>query len=168
MLGTYDGSYSSSAGSTLIISYVYLSIYDNIHRTEENFMYTAGLRPIIKLKLKDAEKIEPSECKKCEKTINIYNKLIIKEQQLKNEEYNRRFNGNAEKDYTSSTENNNYYNNNSYVNNTKNVTCKSNNCCNKDTTLLKIIVIIGIVVCILISILIVNSSLILRSINKNK
>ena len=167
MLGTYDGSYSSSAGSTLIISYVYLSIYDNIYRTEENFMYTAGLRPIIKLKLKDAEKIEPSECKKCEKTINIYNKLIIKEQQQKNEAYNKRFNGNAENEYTSSNENNNYYNN-SYVNNTKNVTCKSNNCCNKDTTLLKIIVIIGIVGCILISILIVNSSLILKSINKNK
>ena len=167
MLGTYDGSYGSSTGYTLKINYIYLSIYDNIHRTEENFMYTAGLRPIIKLKLKDAEKIEPSECKKCEKTINIYNKLIIKEQQLKNEAYNKRFNGNAENEYTSSNENNNYYNN-SYVNNTKNVTCKSNNCCNKDTTLLKIIVIIGIVGCILISILIVNSSLILRSINKNK
>ena len=64
MLGTYDGSYSSSAGSTLKINYIHLSIYDNIHRTEENFMYTAGLRPIIKLKLKDAEKTDPSECKK--------------------------------------------------------------------------------------------------------
>ena len=91
----------------------------------------------------------------------------LAEQQQKNEAYNKRFNGNAENEYTSSNENNNYYNN-SYVNNTKNVTCKSNNCCNKDTTLLKIIVIIGIVGCILISILIVNSSLILRSINKNK
>ena len=165
MIGTYYNGFSASIGSQLKVSYIKLYIQDK--EKEEEFMYTAGLRPIIKLKLTEAEKINPSDCKKCEKTINIYNKLIVKDQQLKNEEYNKRFYGNAEKDYTSSNDNNNYYyNNNSYVNNTKNVTCKSDGCCKDNWILLTVIIVIGIIICILVSVLTINSTLILKNMKK--
>lgn len=178
MIGIYDNTMSSTASEEKNSSnYRYITLYkyqrenddgNLIKEGESNYIYTAGLRPVITIKLDSAEKCDKACIKKCEKTINIYNKSIMNEQKNKNEEYNKIFNGNAESEFTNSPGDNIYYGNNSTNNtNITNNNCKDGNCCNKNNDLLKILIVIGIVSCVFIFILIINSSLILRKINKD-
>ena len=168
-VGIYDNGLVSSGGNSSYGNgdFKYISLYKYQKSGElygklytsssDEYRYTAGLRPIITVRLDSVEKVDEDELKKVEKTEQVYNNTILKEQNTKNKEYNDLFNGNSEKEYTSSTDSNN-----SQVS-----TSLGERCCT-DNGLLKILVIISCIICILVAIQTVNSSFILKYIMKDK
>jgi len=94
---------------------------DGYYTNEINSLsYTAGLRPVIKLKLDSVEKMNDKEAKEVEKSTTIQEKKYIQEQEAKNKNYK----GPKTVDDTSSkgTKKDNNINNNSNKN--KNITDK--------------------------------------------
>ena len=76
--------------------------------------YTAGLRPVITLKLDDVEKLPDKEAKKIEESTEKQEKIYIKEQETKNKDYKK---PSGIDDTTSSIGDNNYNKPNSSNNN---------------------------------------------------
>ena len=90
--------YSEMNGDKEVIDY-----YSDLYRNME-YNYTAGLRPVITLKLDSVEKLPEEEAKKIEETTEKQEKVFIKEQESKNKDYKG---PSKVDDSTSSTGNNN-------------------------------------------------------------
>ena len=63
------------------------SIDFNMYKTMSSLDYTAGLRPVITLKLDDVEKLSDKEVKEIEKETKKQERIYIKEQETKNKDY---------------------------------------------------------------------------------
>ena len=74
--------------------------------------YTAGIRPVIKIKLDTAKKLEPSEIKKVEENTSSLNKTLKRKQESENKDNNNNNNNN-----TGKNKENNYLDDSSNKNN---------------------------------------------------
>ena len=101
--------YTTLYGTGEEIDY-YIKLYSN------DYSYTAGLRPVITLKLDSVEKLPDEEVKKIEESTEKQEKIYIKEQESKNKDYKGPIKVN---DSTSSTGNNNEVKTNNNNDNTK-------------------------------------------------
>jgi hypothetical protein len=91
-------------------------IYKNGNR---EYSYTAGLRPVITLKLDSVEKLSEEETKRIEESTEKQEKIYIKEQETKNKDYKG---PSKVDDSTSSTGNNNEVKSNDNDNTKDNIT----------------------------------------------
>ena len=123
--GTYMGGYADEIDYCLTTIYLYKNndfemildniilytdvigeggTYDAYIKDIKGYSYTAGLRPVITLKLDSVEKLPEEETKKIEESTEKQEKIYIKEQETKNKDYKG---PKTVDDSTSSTGNNN-------------------------------------------------------------
>ena len=161
---------NSSGNFKYINLYMFQRTYEKykaIYRQDdEEYSYTAGLRPVITLKydeLDNIEKLTSLEIKELENSVEIYNKTIYNNQKSKNKEYVKIFTGNIENNYTSSSGEDDKK---SY-DDTKSTTKIYDTCCNE--RLLKVLIVIGIIIVLLLATQTVVSTFILKNMKtKNK
>jgi len=102
----YFAFYSSSLYTSSIILYTN-SENQSMYYSAGDVSYTAGLRPIITLKLDSIERISEDETKKIEESTQKTEKIIIKEQESKNKDYNKYIDKNESDNSNLETKDNN-------------------------------------------------------------